>query len=35
MKILHFESDVQKMAPARIITDLKVTKVDLGEKGET
>ena len=31
----HFESDVQKMEPALIITDLKVTKVDLGEKGET
>lgn len=31
----HFESDTQKMEANLIITDLKVTKVDLGEKGET
>lgn len=29
----HFESDVQKMEPALVITDLKSKKVDLGEKG--
>lgn len=30
----HFESDVQKMEPALVITGLKSKKVDLGEKGE-
>lgn len=31
----HFESEAQKMDPPLVITDLKVNKVDLGEKGET
>lgn len=31
----HFESEAQKMEQPLIITDLKVKKVDLGEKGET
>lgn len=31
----HFESEAQKMEQPLVITDLKVNKVDLGEKGET